>query len=130
MEWIIPANLKYYDVFGELSKFGVIEWRQRLKDVSVGDIVYIYLSKPESYIAFKCIVEKVNVRRLSRTIDDSAYFKDDTLKEVPLYMTLRPIKEYADNAVTGEMIVGAGIARIQSQRKVPPTLSAIIKSVD
>lgn len=72
---IIPQNLKYYDVFGELSKFGVIEWRQRLKDVSVGDIVYIYLSKPESYIAFKCIVEKVNVRRLSRTIDDSACFK-------------------------------------------------------
>ena len=115
--------------FGELSKFGVIEWRHRLKDVSVGDIVYIYLSKPESYIAFKCIVAKVNVRRLSRTIGDSAYFKNDTLKEA-LYMTLRPIKEYADNAVTGEMIVGAGIARIQSQRKVSPTLSAIIKSVD
>lgn len=130
MEWIIPANLKYYDVFGELSRFGIIKRSQRLKDVSVEDIVYIYLSKPESYIAFKCVVEKVNVRRLSRTIDDSAYFKDDTLKEVPLYMTLRPIKEYTDNAVTGEMIVGAGIARIQSQRKVYPTLSAIIKSVD
>ncbi|MGN0744998.1 MAG: hypothetical protein ACI4MZ_07025 [Christensenellales bacterium] len=130
MEWIIPVNLKYYDVFGESSRFGVIEWRQRLKDVSVGDIVYIYLSKPESYIAFKCIVEKVNVRRLSRTIDDSAYFKDDTLQEVHLYMTLRPIKEYTDNVVTGKMILGAGIARIQSQRKVSPSLSAIIKSVE
>ena len=103
-----------------MSRFGVIEWRQRLKDVSVGDVVYIYLSKPESYIAFEYIVEKVNVRRLSRTIDDLAYFKDDTLQEVPLYMTLRPIKEYTDNVLTGEMIVGAGVARYKVSARFPP----------
>ena len=50
MGWIIPANLKYYDVFGELKRFDVIEWRQRLKNVCEGDTVYIYLSALQRYI--------------------------------------------------------------------------------
>lgn len=50
MGWIIPANLKYYDVLGELKPFGVIEWRQRLKNVCEGDAVYIYLSALQRYI--------------------------------------------------------------------------------
>ena len=79
MEWIIPANLKYYDVFGELKRFGVIEWRQRLKNVCEGDTVYIYLSALQRYIAFKCIVEKVNMCRDNCEIDDSIYFRGDTL---------------------------------------------------
>ena len=79
MEWIIPANLKYYDVFGELKRFDVIEWRQRLKNVCEGDTVYIYLSALQRYIAFKCIVEKVNICRDNCQIDDSIYFRGDTL---------------------------------------------------
>ena len=79
MGWIIPASLKYYDVLGELKPFGVIEWRQRLKNVCEGDTVYIYLSALQRYIAFKCIVEKVNICRDNCEIDDSIYFRGDTL---------------------------------------------------
>lgn len=126
MEWIIPANLKYYDVFGELSRFGVIEWRQRLKDIHEGDIVYVYLSAPDSYIALKCIVEKTNILHDNCEIDDSMFFRDGTLKPVPLYMKLKPIKQYATTEITGKMLRDAGIPRIQSQRRVNNTLAEMI----
>ncbi len=128
MGWIIPANLKYYDVLGELKPFGVIEWRQRLKNVCEGDTVYIYLSALQRYIAFKCIVEKGNISRDNCEIDDSNYFRDDTLKAVPLYMRLRSIKEYAPEEITRKTMRAAGIPRILSQRQVNGTLSKVIKS--
>lgn len=129
MGWIIPANLKYYDVFGELKRFDVIEWRQRLKNVCEGDAVYIYLSALQRYIAFKCIVEKANIRRDICEIDDSNYFRGDSLKAVPLYMRLRPKKEYASEEITGKTM-RAGVPRILSQRQVNDTLSKLIKSND
>ena len=129
MGWIIPANLKYYDVLGELKPFGVIEWRQRLKNVCEGDAVYIYLSALQRYIAFKCIVEKANIRRDICEIDDSNYFRGDSLKAVPLYMRLRPIKEYAPEEIKGKTM-RAGVPRILSQRQVNDTLSKLIKSND
>lgn len=128
MGWIIPANLKYYDVLGELKPFGVIEWRQRLKNVCKGDSVYIYLSAPQRYIVFKCIVEKGNISRDNCEIDDANYFRDDTLKAVPLYMRLRPIKEYASEEITGKTMRDAGIPRILGQRQANDTLSKVIKS--
>lgn len=127
MGWIIPANLKYYDVFGELKRFDVIEWRQRLKNVCEGDAVYIYLSALQRYIAFKCIVEKANIRRDICEIDESNYFRGDSLKAVPLYMRLRPKKEYASEEITGKTM-RAGVPRILSQRQVNDTLSKLIKS--
>ena len=120
---------KVYNVFGELKRLGVIEWRQRLKNVCEGDAVYIYLSAPQRYIVFKWIVEKANIRRDICEIDDSNYFRDDTLKAVPLYMRLRPIKEYAPEEITGKTM-RAGVPRILSQRQVNDTLSKLIKSND
>lgn len=111
----MPAILKYDNLFGELKRFGVIEWRQRLKNVCEGDTVYIYLSALQSYIAFKCVVEKTNIRRDNCEIDDSNYFRDDTLKAVPLYMRLRPIKEYAPEEITGKTMRDAGIPRAKDK---------------
>ena len=118
---------KVYNVFGELKRLGVIEWRQRLKNVCEGDSVYIYLSAPQRYIAFKCIVEKVNICRDNCEIDDSNYFRGDSLKAVPLYMRLGSIKEYAPEEITGKTM-RAGVPRILSQRQVTGTLSKLIKS--
>lgn len=91
MQWVVPGNLKNYDVFSEIKKYGVIEWRQGKYNIHENDIVYIYLSKPEGYVAFKCIVEAVNIRRSGLKIDDGKYFLNDTLKPVNRYMRLRPI---------------------------------------
>ena len=42
MEWIIPCNLKYYDVVGAFGKFDRLNWKQST-NIEVGDIVYVYI---------------------------------------------------------------------------------------
>ena len=90
---------------------------------------YIFIYQHYNVIFFKCIVEKVNIRRDICEVDDSNYFRDDTLKAVPLYMRLRSIKEYAPEEITGKTM-RAGVPRILSQRQVNDTLSKLIKSND
>ena len=90
---------------------------------------YIFIYQHYNIIFFKCIVEKVNIRRDICEVDDSNYFRGDSLKAVPLYMRLRSIKEYAPEEITGKTM-RAGVPRILSQRQVNDTLSKLIKSND
>lgn len=74
MEWIVPCNLKMYDVFGAFDSLGKVDWKQTNKNVEKGDIVYIYVGKPISAIVFKCVVNKANIHVYE--IDDSAFAKN------------------------------------------------------
>ena len=55
-KWMIPANPKYFDIAGCLNKFGYVYWRQHY-NFQTGDIIYIYVTNPESAVKYKCIVE-------------------------------------------------------------------------
>lgn len=72
--WIIPCNLKYYDVDSAFSTLTRIDWKQSLKNVEVGDIVYIYVGTPVKAIRYKCLVNKVNLP--APEIDDSDYIRN------------------------------------------------------
>lgn len=72
--WIIPCNLKYYDVNGAFAKLPRIDWKQSLKKVEVGDTVYIYVGTPVKAIRYKCLVNKVNLP--APEIDDSDYIRN------------------------------------------------------
>ena len=45
MIWMISANGKMYDHASSFATNGFIDWRQRAK-YNVGDIVYIYCTRP------------------------------------------------------------------------------------
>lgn len=130
MQWVVPGNLKNYDVFSEIKKYGVIEWRQGKYNIRENDVVYIYLSKPEGYVAFKCIVEAVNIRRSGLKIDDGEYFLNDTLKPANRYMRLRPIKQYPSEYITFEKMKDAGMPTIQSARIATPGFLKLVNSVE
>lgn len=70
-DWIIPCNLKYYDVIGAFKKLPCIDWKQSSKNIAVGDIVYIYVGQPLMEIKFKCKVNKINLDSIE--IDDSEF---------------------------------------------------------
>ena len=55
-KWMIPANTKYFDVAGCFEKHGFVYWRQHF-NFQTGDIVYIYVSSPESAVRYKCVVD-------------------------------------------------------------------------
>ena len=74
--WIIPCNPKNYDVIGAFQKLKQIDWKQSMKNIDTGDIVYIYVSRPYQKIMFQCVVVKTNLPRVE--IDDDIFVEDGT----------------------------------------------------
>ncbi|WP_435131014.1 HNH endonuclease [Plesiomonas shigelloides] len=61
MIWLISANSNIYDHSRSFSDYGFVDWKQGITKYQVDDIVYIYVTRPEKKIRYKCIVEKVNL---------------------------------------------------------------------
>jgi 5-methylcytosine-specific restriction protein A len=75
--WIIAANSQMYDHTSSFEHYSFIDWRQGNVNYEIGDIVFIYSTRPTSMIQYKCVVEKVdlfypNIR------DDKDYWKDES----------------------------------------------------
>lgn len=128
-EWIIPCNLKYYDVKGAFSKFKAIDWKQSAKNICVGDIVYIYVGKPISAIKYKCRVNKTNLSKVE--IDDSEFvINGENYENYDNHMELELIREYADTELTRDMLVENGLkGNIQGPRRVDVLIRESINKV-
>lgn len=72
--WIIPANENNYDCEASFAKNDYIDWRQN-GNFNIGDIVYIYSTKPFQKIRYKTVVKKVSMD-FSECTDDSEFWKD------------------------------------------------------
>jgi len=57
--WIMSANPAVYDHESAFRERGYIDWKQT-RNFAVGDIVYIYCTKPLGRIRFKTVVSEVN----------------------------------------------------------------------
>ena len=66
--WIIPANPNKYRLAEVLQDMQSVDWRQR-NHIQVGDIVYIYNSRPDSQILYKMEVIAVNLTSNETMID-------------------------------------------------------------
>ena len=128
-EWIIPCNLKYYDVKGAFSKFKAIDWKQSAKNICVGDIVYIYVGKPISAIKYKCRVNKTNLSKVE--IDDSEFvINGENYENYGNHMERELIREYADTELTRDMLVENGLkGNIQGPRRVDVLIRESINKV-
>lgn len=59
VSWLITGDMSEYDIFGAFKKFGAIWWHlsNTNKNTSIGDIVYIYITKKKyKKIMIKCVV--------------------------------------------------------------------------
>lgn len=72
MYWMISANGKMYDHATAFQRWGFIDWRQRA-NYSVGDVVYIYCTKPFKRVMYKTVVEKESMSN-QEIVDDSMYW--------------------------------------------------------
>ena len=128
-DWIIPCNLKYYDVKGAFSKFKAIDWKQSAQNICVGDIVYIYVGKPISAIKYKCRVNKANLSKVE--IDDSEFvINGENYENYGNHMELELIREYAGTELTRDMLVENGLkGNIQGPRRVDVLIQESINKV-
>ena len=72
--WLISANGKMYDHATSFATNGFIDWRQNA-NYNIGDIVYIYCTRPLMQIMYKCEVVE-HSKPFSQCIDDSIFWLD------------------------------------------------------
>ena len=127
--WIIPCNLKYYDVVGAFRKLSRIDWKQSMKNVSIGDIVYVYVGKPIMAIMYKCRVTKINLPFVE--IDDNEFVIDGTNYEnYGNHMELELVESYAEDQITMDLLSFHGMkGRVQGPRRTGDSVQAFLDSI-
>lgn len=93
-EWIFPYNEEGADKFrvnDALYALDRIEWVQKVKNIDIGDIAYLYQAAPVKAIRWKCKV--TDVGRAESKIDDRAFSGSGVVYSGP-FLELERIYEY------------------------------------
>lgn len=116
IEWIVPANPKYYDVEVELQAGKEILWKQS-NNIAVGDVVYLYVTEPTAAIRFKCEATDVNL---------PYDYKGKDLR-IDRVMRIKCLKVFEKTELPREKLREFGVMTIRGPRKMPFVLSEEIK---
>lgn len=128
--WIIPCNLKYYDVFGAFENNKVLDWKQSNPTINPGDQIFVYVGAPVQAIAFRCKVLEVNLRR--HFIDDSEFsLVPEKFVNHDAHMRLELIEKYDTSALNYAVMQEYGEkGRIMCQRRMGAILKAYIDGLN
>lgn len=104
--WIIPANPKVYDIISDFKKSDIMTWNHQ-SSMELGDIIYIYMTKPMGYIKYKSQIIDIN----------------DNI------MTIKLIKEFDDNLLTFDLLNNYGLKSVRSPRRIPDKLNSFLETI-
>lgn len=104
--WIIPANPNVYDIISDFKKSDIMTWNHQ-SSMELGDIIYIYMTKPMGYIKYKCQIIDIN---------------EDI-------MTIKLIKEFDDNLLTLDLLNNYGLKSVRSPRRIPDKLNSFLETI-
>lgn len=104
--WIIPANPKVYDIVSDFKKSDIMTWNHQ-SSMELGDIIYIYMTKPMGYIKYKCQIIDI----------------DDNI------MTIKLIQEFDDNLLTFDLLNNYGLKSVRSPRRIPDKLNSFLETI-
>ncbi len=110
--WIIPANPKYYDVINCFNNDDEILWNQK-DGISIGDIVYIYVTAPYKQIMYKCLVTSVDIEHK---------YEDKNVK-IDKMMKIKLIENLKNNNYNWSYLNDLGITLIRGPRKISKQIS-------
>ncbi len=77
--WLLSSGNKKYQLGECLKKYGYVDWTQT-KKVEVGDIVFVYISKPVGTVKYLMRVDCINMT-FGKTTDNEEYWFDKTVYE-------------------------------------------------
>ena len=112
MNWILPANGKLYDHAGAFQKWGFIDWRQNNRKCQVGDIIYIYCTRPYKKIMYKTIVEQINLT-VNEIVNDYIFWtdKNEYYKALSgMYVRLKLLEQVNTQYLTLENLMNNGLS--------------------
>lgn len=109
--WIIPVNIKYYDIREEFTSSQDILWTQKAS-MQRGDYVAIYLTAPTKALGYLCQVLEAN-------IPNQGYRDQASIKEL---MRIKPIHHFEDQAFNSERLKALGIKTVRGPRHMTDEL--------
>ncbi len=121
--WIIPSRPKYFDLEACFKTYGFVDWRGSFYP-NIGDIVYVYLSKPVAgYIKYKCEVINNNLKK-SEVVNQKQFFLSEEEKHPKEKVRLRLLKRLnTDDFVKFEKMKELGLkSQIQGPLKKIPAI--------
>lgn len=124
--WVIPCNLKFFNVVEHLKSNATIVWKKS-RGIKSGDIVYIYVGIPIKAIKYRGIVINDDVR--GELLNKSEYARKDDIERDHKYMQVQIINEYNDE-ISLSKIKELGIYMIRRQTKVDSALQSYLNSIN
>lgn len=119
LNWVIPVDTKYFDIFKMYKNKKEIEWEQKTS-IKLGDYIYMYITSPYSEIRFKMVCNK------SETKVDINNGKVSLHKIVKA----RFVKEYKQGELPLSLLREYGLTAIRGTRTVPNRLSYYLEEID
>ena len=111
-EWVVPVNMDYFDVedYYDNHNNPVIKMSSSM---NVGDIVYVYLSKPYSCILYKTIIKEL----------DAYHEYEGRFAYVDI------LKKYNREDITFNKMKELGVGAVRGARRITKELSNYIKKL-
>ena len=111
-EWVVPVNMDYFDVedYYDNSSNPVIKMSTSM---NIGDIVYVYLSKPYSCILYKTIIKELDVY----------HEYDGRFADVDI------LKKYNREDITFNKMKELGVGAVRGARRITKELSNYINKL-
>lgn len=127
-KWIIPCNIKVYDVIEHFKQRDKIIWKNSFT-IRPGDIVYLYLSAPYSEIKYKCIVvrnvvDKETLQNNSYAIPTKKFNNFFSKKEK--FIELEYVCEFAKGTFPLPTLKKNGLGQVQIQARIDRRLQQYI----
>lgn len=102
MEWIRSANLKKYDLLTAFNENVVLDWTKGPFNISIGDIVYLYVGVPHSRIMYKTICIADNILP-EDVVEDRKYWCNQTeFNTSTVYIRLKKVCYIDDSRLSLE----------------------------
>ena len=130
--WIVPCNVKVYDVITHFQKSETIVWKNSFT-IRKGDIAYLYLSSPYGEIKYKCIV-------VSDTVDDELLQQNryaipqkksnNYFSKKEKYIQMKLEQEYPEGTFPLSALREHGLGQVQIQARTDRRLQGYIDSVE
>lgn len=123
--WIIPCNVKAFDIIEHFKTSDTVCWRRGGKEV-VGDDVYIYVGTPYQIVKFKCTVLDDCVSKEEMKNHDYAtrggYYGDRFMKLKKIYTFDKPIPL--------SELQNRGVYRVRKQSRIDRKLLEYFTSIE
>lgn len=110
--WIIPSNSSKFDLATFLSKYNnEVDWKQSA-NFEVGDVVYIYCTKPEMRIRYKMNVIATDIPS-SEALIDKIFWSDEVELKKGLdnnrYVRMKLVSETNSDRLTMDELHRQGV---------------------